>query len=146
MSMKKQITLSLLMLFLMLSASCAGSFEKSAPTYFMTMEDHTQGYVYPSGIYYFYAGPTPEEHAQPLAMFNALQADNITVREGWYRPYLTGCSGPGSNRTTTAIYANVIIVRLDESNDNILKHKFRALGSPKPIACGYEVRHYMLHR
>ena len=144
--MKKYLVFILMILLLMICASCEGNFGKSDSTYFLTKEDHSRGYTYPVGHYYVYAVATYDEQVQPITVFHSLEADNIIVKEGWYRPYLTGCSAPGSGRTTTSIYSNVLIVRLDEAKDSILKHKFRVLGSPQPIACGYDVSHYMLHR
>ena len=144
--MKKKLTFFILLLLLIISASCEGNSGKRNSTYLVNREDHSQGYAYPAGYYYEYAVATHDEQVHPLVMFKALRADGITVIEGWHRSYLTGCRPPGSDRSTTAIYSNALIVRLDEPNEGILRHQFRALKLPRPIPCGYEVRHYMLNR
>ena len=135
-----------LILLPMLSASCEVNSGKNGPEYLMTREDHSHGYAFPAGHYYAHAVTAFDDQAEPLATFRSLAAKGIIVKEAWYRPYLTGCSPPGSGRTTTAIHSNVFIVRLDEPDDGILNHDFRALESPKPIVCGYAVWHYALEQ
>jgi hypothetical protein len=133
----------LLILVTMISVSCKGNSRNNAPVFFMTQEDHSRGYAYPKGHYYMYTVTAVDDPVDPQATFRSLTADGIVVREAWHRPFLTGCSPPGSGRTTTAIRSNVLIVRLDEPDDGIIKHNFKVLESPKPIACGYVVWHYV---
>lgn len=136
----------LLVLMVATASSDVGDPGETGSSYTLSLEDHTQGYPYPAGFYYEYTLSAPGDNVDPLGMLHLLEEHRITVKEGWHRPYLTGCSPPGSNRTTKAIYSNVFIVRLDAPNDDMPTCHFRALELPKPISCGYQVRHYRLDR
>jgi hypothetical protein len=131
-------------LLLIVSFSCEGNLDKMEPSYTTTVEDHSQGYTYPTGYYYEYKVSAYNDIIDPDEMLNKLKMANIIVQEAWYRHYLSGCSAPGSNMTTTAIYPNVLILRLKSPNQEILKYGFEVLDSPDQITCGYSVIRYYI--
>jgi hypothetical protein len=136
--------ISLFALIILIFVSCEGTTEELGSTYTMTLENHSQGYTYPPGYYYEYKVATYDDRVNPLEIFNLLKKENIVVEEAWYRQYLNGCQPPGSTGITRTIYPNVLIVRLANSNKDIVNYKFVGLKLPQPIPCGYKVRRYQL--
>jgi hypothetical protein len=135
---------NLLFLIIILILSCEKDVTEVKGGYLITIEDHSNGYIYPSGFYYRYVVSDYKNEVNPLDEFELLKINNIIVIEGWYRASLNGCSSPGSDWVTETAYPNVLIIRLEKKADEILKYKFAELESPQPIPCGYVVQRYQL--
>ena len=116
----------------------------NTPEYIISKEDHTSGYVYPTGgFYYEYSFSSYDDYIENVEEFLInLCNKSIIVTDAWYQCGSRMCVPPGSEIGMTVIVEPRFIIRLEKDNDNVVSNNFYKVQSPTTIVCGYYVTRY----
>lgn len=124
--------------------SCESSTDANLATYTKDTIDAMDNYEFPEGTYYKYDFSSLSETIEPVKEIDKFIEKGITLKQAWYRSPKNGCSPPGSDWVTTAMYSAVFIILLKNPDDEISDENYSKLIYEPSISCGYNVVTYML--
>jgi hypothetical protein len=118
-------------LLLISSDSCADKGTHIELPYRIVVENHSESYSFPSGIYYSYVFAEPYSSNYDVdPVFRKLLGAGVRINDAWYKHYNSGCAPPGSNIVMPAIVDPVLLVRRDSPNSTIQQFDFVQTQTP----------------
>lgn len=143
--MKQYLILILILLsFTLFFQHCESNTGFDTRLYSKSTVNTMDNYQFPSGTYFKYNFSSLSESLDCENEIDRLEAENVGVKQAWYRGPLNGCSPPGSGWTTHTMYGAAFLVLLENPNDSISDEKYSILTYAPNIGCGYEVTTYKL--
>ena len=137
----------IVVLFLMFTFQFCESTTDTIPySYSKTVIDDINDYQFPEGNYYSYKFSSYNENMEPVEEIERLRNKNIIVDQVWYRSPQNGCTPPGSTLTTRTMYSAVLLMKLQNSNDQLIDEKYSKVNYKPSISCGYNVDSYKLKK
>lgn len=146
--MKKQILIavSLFLGLVYAISSCSSTRNANENVVNKVMEDHeSAGYTFPEGIFYTYQFETdkPAYDFDVEALIEKLAAEDIPVKNLWYKAASSSCVPPGSSMGMSVMVDAVLIVQTSEKTAALGGLGFQRITAASMGNCAYRVSRYI---
>jgi hypothetical protein len=143
--MKKIVIFSILCVAaLSFLAGCKSSKKVVKEMPVAVVEDHASfPYAFKAGEFYTFDFTNPSVIGfNEKAAIQKLIDSGVVVTDIWYKSGASGCRPPGSDLVMTVMVDPALLLRLDKSDDQLLKLGYIKTMEPGLGDCAYTVRHY----